>query len=112
MPSLGCSEHRRAIRASGHDVLHRRNDSCLLKAGAAGVATGAFCEGTDVRVGEKKQQQQKNSLFEALLESNQGYNEQHIERQLGGKHCTCYSNLSLIFHLHFLFISQISSKKN
>lgn len=53
MPSLGCSEHRRAIRASGHDVLHRRNDSCLLKAGAAGVATGAFCEGTDVRAGKK-----------------------------------------------------------
>lgn len=107
MPSLGCSEHRRAIRASGHDVLHRRNDSCLLKAGAAGVATGAFCEGTDVRAGEKKQQQ-KNSLFEALLESNQGYNEQHIERQLGGKHCTCYSNLfqfivdfSFTFFIHF-----------
>lgn len=54
MPSLGCTEHRRAIRASGHDVLQRRNDSCLLKAGAAGVAAGAFCEGTDVRAGKKK----------------------------------------------------------
>lgn len=96
-------------------MLQRRNDSCLLKAGAAGVAAGAFCEGTDVRAGKKKtkkKNQQKNSLFEALLESNQGYNEQCIEWQLGGKHCSaCCSNSSLVFHLHFLFISQICYKK-
>lgn len=42
MPSFGCTEHRRMIRVPGHVVVQRRNDSCLLRAGAADVTTGPF----------------------------------------------------------------------